>query len=529
MGASSSRENENRTGHAAKIPLSTINKASKSICKITYKENNKTKIGTGFFMFINNIKYLITNYHNIYANLINKIINIEIYNHKTINIELNNNDRNIKFFEKIDITIIEIKDSDDIIKDIDLLYYDLNYINGYEQYENMDVFILEYPKDEIEVASGKIIEILNDYEFKHNIDTEKGSSGSPIIIPNTLKVIGIHKQGDKRDFKINYASFIGRIFKDNMLNKNVNAKINKSLNLTNNNYIIGEINISKNDIGKNIRIINSYEEYCRNNTWMPNKEEYRNEKEIKECTIEINNVKYSFSYFHNFDNIGKYKIKYTFNSHLIKCSYMFCECFNLIYLNLSNFNTQKVYDMQKMFKNCSSLMNIDLSNFDTRNVTDMSVLFCGCSSLTNLKLSNFNTQNVKNMDGMFYGCSSLKILNLSNFDTKNVINMGAMFASCSCLTNLDLNNFNTENTDFMKIMFSSCTSLTNLNLSNFNTQKVYDMEKMFRDCSSLMSLDLSNFNTQNVINLENMFSNCTKLKSLLTKDSKILEEFNKNL
>ena len=34
-------------------------------------------------------------------------------------------------------------------------------------------------------------------------------------------------------------------------------------------------------------------------------------------------------------------------------------------------------------------------------------MFSDCSSLTNLNLSNFNTNNVTNMEYMFFGCSSL--------------------------------------------------------------------------------------------------------------------------
>ena len=174
--------------------------------------------GTGFFMIINDIKYLLTNYHVINKNLIDKIINIEIYNNKKIEIIKNMNYRNIKFYEYLDITIIEIKESDYIIKDIDFLDYDLNYIRGYEQYRNIDVFSLQYTNKGIEVAMGKIIDIIDNYDFKHSIDTEYGASGSPIIIPNTLKVIGIHKQSDKYE-PINYGSFIGEIFKNNIYNR----------------------------------------------------------------------------------------------------------------------------------------------------------------------------------------------------------------------------------------------------------------------------------------------------------------------
>ena len=76
MGVSNSIEKENRTGHAIKIPLRTIYKVSKSICKISYMKHS----GTGFFMLLNDIKCIFTNYHIISKDLINKVINIEIYN-----------------------------------------------------------------------------------------------------------------------------------------------------------------------------------------------------------------------------------------------------------------------------------------------------------------------------------------------------------------------------------------------------------------------------------------------------------------
>ena len=61
----------------------------------------------------------------------------------------------------------------------------------------------------------------------------------------------------------------------------------------------------------------------------------------------------------------------------------------------------------------------------------MSYMFYGCSSLKELFLTNFNTNKVTNMEGMFFDCSSLKELNLSNFNTNNVTNMKRMFTRCS--------------------------------------------------------------------------------------------------
>ena len=50
-----------------------------------------------------------------------------------------------------------------------------------------------------------------------------------------------------------------------------------------------------------------------------------------------------------------------------------------------------------MFYECNSLINLNFSNFNTQKVTNMEWMFYRCNSLTNLNFSNFNTQNVTNM------------------------------------------------------------------------------------------------------------------------------------
>ena len=83
------------------------------------------------------------------------------------------------------------------------------------------------------------------------------------------------------------------------------------------NYIESEIQIKEEY--KSIRIINSYEEWNKNNVWDTFKKECCNEKEIKEnCEIRINNEIIPFSYFYTFKNKGKYKIKYSFKNKLSK-------------------------------------------------------------------------------------------------------------------------------------------------------------------------------------------------------------------
>ena len=47
-------------------------------------------------------------------------------------------------------------------------------------------------------------------------------------------------------------------------------------------------------------------------------------------------------------------------------------------LDLSNFNTENVFDMSYMFKNCYNLISLDLSSFDSKNVVDVDNLFLNC-------------------------------------------------------------------------------------------------------------------------------------------------------
>ena len=493
------------------IPLKLTNHVMKSICKISYHYNNKTTFGTGFFMkYSDTLKLLITNYHVIFPKLVNNKIQIEIWNSNKMILNLMG--RYIKFLDAPkDITAIEIKTTDEIYKDIQFLNYDLNFYQyGYNIYNNTFIFSIEHPLgQEAAAASGKIINIY-EFQFDHNIATNKGSSGSPIILLSLMTVIGIHKNTDGQN--INGGTFIGEIIKE----------INKKPKNIIENYIIAEILIKDEDVNKKVRIINSYEDVIKD--YIKFEEKLKNFEKIRECEIKINNEFVPFNYFYEFKQKGKYIINYKFRDNLTNVNHMFYGCKSLINLNFTNFDTKSVYNMSYMFFGCESLTNLNLSNFDTQNVNDMSYMFARCKSLTNLNLSNFNTQNVINMKLMFDSCESLINLNLSNFNTQNVNNMRSMFCKCKSLINLNLSNFNTQNVNNMGFMFSDCELLIDLNLSIFNTKNVIDMQEMFYKCKSLTNLNLSNFNTQNVTNLTRIFYGCELLKKgkVITNDSKIL-------
>ena len=81
--------------------------------------------------------------------------------------------------------------------------------------------------------------------------------------------------------------------------KKINEKLNNILK-NENNYIIAEINIKEEDINKDIRILNSYEESLRINEYLDKNLNLNNENEIKNCEITINNQLIPFNYIHKF-------------------------------------------------------------------------------------------------------------------------------------------------------------------------------------------------------------------------------------
>ena len=411
--------------------------------------------------------------------------------------------------------------------------------------------------DKINIEIKDIIDQLNN--FKNNLE---------LYYSFMNNIINNNDKNDKnenyqllyniKEF-INFKNIIIKDIKEIIDDKDIKNKCKKIFNINEKmnkrgNYIISDIYIEENDVNKDVRIINSFEQTKREFKWGDNENdnEFKNEKEIKEnCEIEIDNKIIPFSYFYKFNKKGNHIIKYSFIKDLTKTDFLFYGCKSLTNINLSNLNTenvtnmrnmfgdckslkninllnlntQKVINMSDMFSGCISLANIDLSNFNTKNVTNMSYMFNECKSLVDVNLSNFDIKNVTKLNEMFSGCSSLKTINLQIFDTQNVTNMNGMFNGCSSLESIDLSNFNTQNVTDMSGMFNGCNSLTDINLLNFNTKNVTDMSYMFNGCKSLKEINLSNFNTQNVNDMIGIFR-CVSLnkKNIITNDNKILNQ-----
>ena len=176
-----------------------------SVCKIRVNE----WVGSGFFIKLKEINYLMTNEHVITRKAIDNKNNILIYYNcekENLIINLNKCQRHIQEFRNInlDITIVEILPKDRVD---DYLFLEPE-INEPLYLRNKKIYIPQFPGGKKLSHSEGTIDSINGYEFSYTASTMKGSSGSPILLKNSIKVIGIHKEGDKFKLSRNYGNLI---------------------------------------------------------------------------------------------------------------------------------------------------------------------------------------------------------------------------------------------------------------------------------------------------------------------------------
>ena len=174
----------------------------KCICKV--KVGNVQ--GTGFFCKIpfptpqNLLRVFITTSHIIPINeLYPKNSKIQIKIKEENDIKILDLDNRLKYANKeYDITIIEIKDKDNINNFLEL---DDNIMMGIlnnnirnEEYIDETIYLIHYPQGELSISFGVLEQIYEDnkYDFIHKCFTSPGSAGSPILNLKN-KIIGLHQ------------------------------------------------------------------------------------------------------------------------------------------------------------------------------------------------------------------------------------------------------------------------------------------------------------------------------------------------
>ena len=195
-------------------------------------------------------------------------------------------------------------------------------------------------------------------------------------------------------------------------------------------------------------------------------------------------------------------------------TWLFRDCTNLSNIQgINNLNTRSVTALTATFANSPKLTSLDLSNWSTSRVTDMQSIFSGCSGLTSLNLFT-NVSSVKKMNNAFENCSSLTLLHLATWDTSKATDMSRLFSGCLKLSTISgVKNFKTSNVTNMDHMFAYCQSITSLDLSSWDTSRVTSMESMINNCIKLSSISVFK-TTTNVTNMQNIFEDCTSLTSL---------------
>ena len=256
--------------------FTSIKQMENSILKI--KCNSDSGAGTGFYCLIEAkdwtsfpLRVLMTNNHVLGENSIKngEIIKYSLNNNK-INMQITIDESRITYTnKKYDITIIEIKEKDGINKD-SFLEIDNQIFNNNpnECFRDKAVYLLHYPKGyEIKRADG-LIKFIKESNIEHYINSEKGSSGAPILNLKNSKVIGIHKGAAKEGQNWNVGTLLKgpieelrniiKIKKQNIINKideniqkidkqvNIKRKINENINNLDDSNNIKSINENKN-------------------------------------------------------------------------------------------------------------------------------------------------------------------------------------------------------------------------------------------------------------------------------------------
>ena len=220
---------------------------------------------------------------------------------------------------------------------------------------------------------------------------------------------------------------------------------------------------------------------------------------------------------------------------------MFSNCTNLSSLNISNFDTSNVNNMQDMFANCINLTTLDLFNFNTSQVDNMNSIFANCINLASLNLFNFDLSNIKSIDNMFYGCYDLEYINLniSKINTRVTTKINTFSQTHQ---NLILCTENTENdndifinifSEKKKFFFKDISQSEYIYICFMKNSSLYN-HYICDICEKKLLMNNNTLNDNNSYNIcleyidENFYINYTDINSQSFNISNINIESNKN-
>ena len=508
-----------------KLQTKTIlNQMENSVCKIIGNKN-----GSGFFCNIEKnkekIPVLMTNYHIIDDNFLKneKILKI-FFRDKSIPIK-RDKIKKVYSCSNYDIMILRIYEEDEF-RNINYLEIDdsLSSRNPELAYEDSSIYILHYPMSkEINVSYGYGIKEKNKNNIIHKCMTSYGSSGAPILNLSTNKVIGIHKSFIKSINKENKEDCynLGTLLKYpliDMSKKSDGLKLstkkklatienkNKNKNLSSQNIILpapkieNKIDLKKEILQTNKRMLNQRLSYCINNNNYTN--DYLKIDIVSDTSKYDNSAIKNKKIYNNInkdlDSISINKLDLTTKNKRTKVKINHRDSFiNFNKLDLTTRNENRIIEINK-----HSLINIKnnainkLETINHENIQNLNInnKIKKKSSLISLKKYNITPNNFSKSQSYFYKPQlnkfKYKIQKAIEYNKKNKkgsllipkVSMKIIHKKKLSLDTIQLNNNLKDNKSQNKI----------LQIYNYLTYRNYDISKKTIK-NNLLNMTANNF------------------------------------
>lgn len=173
----------------------------------------------------------------------------------------------------------------------------------------------------------------------------------------------------------------------------------------------------------------------------------------------------------------------------------------------ANTQTTPVKTLAYLFTSNCNIKKIKAPKIIAPNLKDTRYAFAGLKEVTSIDLDNFDTSSVENMEGMFsYNDTDfMKDQHIKiSLNTSNVKNMSKLF-HYAYVSYLDVSDFNVSKVTNFSNTFGY-TWLYELDLTGWNTISATDMTSMFEDSNWLQKIYASDsFVTTNVVASDNIF------------------------
>lgn len=173
----------------------------------------------------------------------------------------------------------------------------------------------------------------------------------------------------------------------------------------------------------------------------------------------------------------------------------------------ANTQTTPVKTLAYLFTSNCNIKKIKAPKIIAPNLKDTRYAFAGLKEVTSIDLDNFDTSSVENMEGMFSfnDTDFMKDQHIKiSLNTSNVKNMSKLFHYVY-VSYLDVSDFDVSKVTNFSNTFGY-TWLYELDLTGWNTISATDMTSMFEDSNWLQKIYASDsFVTTNVVASDNIF------------------------